>query len=290
MPAAATRPFSEAPKPRNPAAVWLVPVLAVYLSARILEVFPGAVPHLAIVALDVLSAAVFAALDGTRTYGLRTILVFAGLSMLVGNVIENIGVATGFPFGRYQFLELMGPRVLRVPVLLGLAYVGMAYVSWRVATLILGPRGTSSLLYRPALASVIMTAWDLAQDPVWGTVLHGWIWRDGGAWFGVPVSNYLGWLGTVFLIYLLFALYLRRADVQERGGKRGWGVFFYALCALGNVLESIPRSGPAQVADATGRLWRVADITRAAALVSILGMGSFALLAWLRGREEETRG
>jgi uncharacterized membrane protein len=289
MPETPDHPFPPAPRRSHRAVLWLGPILASYASARVLEVFPGSVPHLAIVALDVLSAAAFALVDGARTYSLRTILVFAGLCTVVGNVVENIGVATGFPFGRYQFLELMGPRVLGVPVLLGLAYLGMAYASWRVASLILG--GRRGLVYRPALASVIMTAWDLAQDPVWGTVLHGWIWRDGGAWFGVPLSNYCGWLGTVFLIYLLFALYLRRAGRASQGDqRRRWAVIFYGLCALGNVLETIPRPGPSLVADATGRIWRIADITRAAALVSILGMGSFALVAWLRADRKAPAG
>ena len=289
MHAAAARSIAPAPRRRDLAPFWPALLLAAYGGARACEVFPGALPHLGIVALDVFSAAAFAFLDGARTYGRRGILAFAGICLLVGNVVENIGVATGFPFGRYVFLELMGPRVFRVPVLLGLAYVGMAYASWRVASLILGRSGRGGLLYRPALASVIMTLWDLAQDPVWGTVLHGWVWRDGGVWFGVPLSNYGGWLGTVFLIYLLFALYLgRRPDAAAREGAEGSrrAVLFYALCALGNVLEAIPRSGPPLVADATGKLWRVADITRAAALVSILGMGSFALMAWLRGRGE----
>jgi uncharacterized membrane protein len=269
------------------AALSLTLILACYGCARLLEVFPGSLPHIAIVACDVLSAMAFAMLDGVRTYGLRTIAVFLGICILVGNVIENIGVITGFPYGHYRFLELMGPQILHVPVLLGLAYVGMAYVSWRLAGLILGPAYGASLVFLPALSSLIMTAWDLAQDPVWSTFLHGWIWRDGGPWFGVPVSNYLGWLGTVFLIYVLFAAYLRRrreGEVRpEPHPDSRWAVLFYALCALGNVLEAVPHSGPGTVADATGRLWPVSEITSAAALVSILVMGCFVLLAWRSG-------
>src|ERR1035437_243738 len=100
----------------------------------------------------------------------------------------------------------MGPKLFHVPVLLGLAYIGMAYVSWALARLIVGgtdaPITGARIVTLPLLASAIMTAWDLAQDPVWATVLHGWIWLDGGAWFGGPISDYLGWLGTVFVIFL----------------------------------------------------------------------------------------
>ena len=89
------------------------------------------------------------------------------------------------------------PRILRVPVLLGFAYVGMGYLSWTLGTLILGdvrgPLAGSQVIAVPLTASFIMAAWDLATDPIWSTVMHGWIWPKGGAYFGVPVSN--SWAG-----------------------------------------------------------------------------------------------
>ena len=59
-------------------------------------------------------------------------------------------------------------------------------------------------------------------------------------------------------------------------------VIFYALCAAGNVLQLLRRQPVEMIADATGKLWRASSILGASALVSVLGMGSFALLAWLR--------
>lgn len=263
-------------------------ILACYAGARILEVVASPVPRTVIVALDVLSAMAFALVDGARHYRLRGILVFTAICIAVGNIVENVGVMTGFPFGRYYFVELMGPKLFHVPVLLGLAYIGMAYVSWTVARAILGhssesPQGTR-LIALPLAASFIMVAWDLAQDPVWATVLHGWVWRDGGAWFGVPISNYLGWYGTVFTIYLLFALYLRRRSefaLASPPAALRPAIFFYALCAAGNLLQPLPHAVPAVVQDPTGKQWQVADITAASALVSVFVMGAFAALAWI---------
>lgn len=270
-------------------------ILVFYLCARILEVVSSPVPRTAIVALDVLSAMAFALTDGARHYRLRGILVFAGICTVVGNLVENLGVTTGFPFGRYYFVELMGPKLFHVPVLLGLAYIGMAYVSWALARLIVGrtdaPIAGLRIVTLPLLASAIMTAWDLAQDPVWATVLHGWVWRDGGPWFGVPVSNYLGWYGNLFVIYLLFALYLHgdpaRSIAESRASWRP-ALIFYGLCAAGNVLQvasSYPV--PALVQDPTGKLWRVADIIAASALVSIFVMGGFVTLAWISLRRQQ---
>jgi uncharacterized membrane protein len=267
-------------------------ILALYALARILEVAPTPLPQTAIVALDVLSSMAFALVHGARHYGLRGILAFTAICVVVSNAIENLGVLTGFPFGRYYFAGLMGPKLFNVPVLLGLAYIGMAYVSWTLARLIAGHADAQApgthLLMLPTVASFIMVAWDLAQDPVWATVLHGWVWLDGGPWFGVPISNYLGWYLTVFIIYLTFALDLRRWPAEAVPAARAsWlaAVLFYAVCAAGNVLQRIPTPNPAVVLDPTGKQWRVSDITGASALVSIFVMGAFAVLGWLRPAE-----
>lgn len=267
-------------------ALWLI--LAIYGLTRVLEVVSNPLPRAATVALDVLSALAFALVHGARHYGLRGILAFAVICFVVGNLIENIGVATGLPFGHYYFAGLMGPKLFNVPILLGLAYIGMAYVSWTLARLITrGPDAVAGarLLATPVVASFIMVAWDLAQDPVWGTVLHGWVWLDGGPWFGVPVSNYLGWFLTVFIIYLLFAAYVRRYPAPAISADRAnWlaAVLFYAVCAVGNVLQRIPTPHPAVVLDPAGEQWRVADITGVSALVSIFVMGAFAVFARVR--------
>ena len=269
-------------------------ILAIYACVRVVEAAPTHIPQLIVVAVDVLSALTFALVHGALHYRLRGILVFTGICIVVGNITENLSVATGFPFGHYYFKELMGPKLFHVPVLLGIAYIGMAYVSWTLARLIVGkpytPVTGTRIVALPLVASFIMVAWDLAQDPVWGTVLHGWAWLDGGPWFGVPISNYLGWYGNVFTIYLLFTLYLRAKPapaIPNRQANWPAALLFYALCAGGNVLQAFHPAAPETVSDPTGKQWRVADITGASALVSIFVMGAFAAIAWVRLAEQQ---
>lgn len=257
-------------------------VLVVYGSARILQVITGPVPTLALVALEVLSALAFALIDGSRTLGLRRILLFAFLCAAIGNAIENFGVSTGFPYGHYRFLDVMGPRILQVPILLGLAYIGMAYVSWILACAMVGSRRFAV----PLLAACIMTAWDFAQDPVWSTMLGAWRWYDGGAWFGVPWSNYFGWLLTTSFIYLAFAWLTRGTAVPIEPYFARSAIVFYALCAAGNIAQVFVRRNTPLVYDGAGHAWRVDDVLHASALVSIVVMGSFAGLAWLGVRRQ----
>jgi uncharacterized membrane protein len=270
-------------------ALWVL--IALYAGARVSQVFPGKVPMLAVVALHVLVPFVFALIHGGMLYRVRGILIFVAICLVVGNIFENVGVRSGFPFGRYDFTDLMGPKIFAVPVFLGLAYVGMAYLSWTLGRLILGgarsPLAGARVVTAPLVAALIMVGWDSSMEPVWSTVLHGWIWLEGGAYFGVPVSNFLGWYLTVYVIFQCFAVYLRgRATGGARLGTGYWkmAIIFYAVSAAGNVLVAIPRPVAAVVTDASGAQWKVSEITMACALASIFIMGGFAALAWARLR------
>lgn len=269
---------------RTSFALWALLVL--YAFARVLQIFPGEVPLVAVVALHVLAPIVFALIHGAMFYRTRGILIFFAICLVVGNIIENVGVRTGFPFGSYYFTDLMGPKLFVVPIQLGLAYLGMAYLSWTLGRVILGnmrsPVTGSRVVTLPLIAAFVMVAWDFSQDPVWSTVLHLWIWRQGGVYFGVPVSNFLGWYLTVYVFYQLFALYLRgRSTNPDPLPSSYWNVaiLFYAVSAAGNILLVIPRPIVYVVSDPSGTQWKVSDITRTCAVASVLTMGAFAALA-----------
>ncbi len=257
-------------------------ILACYACGRVLQVVHGPPAIIVLVAMEVFSAFALALVDGARAWGMRGILVFAAICTVVGNVVENIGVATGFPFGRYHFLEIMGPRIYAVPVLLGLAYIGMAYASWTLSSVLVGRvwRGGSwsRMLAVPLVAAVFMTAWDVAQDPVWSTMLHAWAWHNGGRWFGVPLQNYFGWFLNTFLIFLLFSLFAANARLN-RAASAWPALALYVVCAAGNALQLLTRRYPPISVDASGRAWRTADILAASAVVSILLMGGLAATA-----------
>lgn len=264
-------------------------LIAIYAASRILQAYPQRFPMIAVVALHVLPPLLFAWLHGRLLWGSRGILVFFAICSVVGSVVENFGVATGFPFGRYFFTEVMGPKIFHVPILLGLAYLGMGYLSWIVASLILGWERSSlhgwRLFALPAFAALVMTSWDLCMDPVWSTLVRAWVWKDGGAYFGVPFSNFVGWYANVFIIYLLFAIFLRsRASLTERMPPSFWqpALCFYAASAVGNFLLLFTHPTAALVADPSGKLWDFRSIAQTCALTTVFTMGTFLLLAWIR--------
>jgi putative membrane protein len=266
-------------------------LLFLYVSARILQLYSGVVPTLALVILHVIPPALFALVHGSETYRIKTAFVFLGLSAGIGSVFETLSLRTGFPFGHYHFTALMGPGILRLPFLLALAYVGMGYLAWVLALLIAGRAGEPlsglRLLTQPLLASFLMVAWDISMEPVWSTVDQAWVWEKGGPFFGVPISNFLGWYLTSYVFYQLFALYLRDRSPQPRGpGHWRLPVLFYALSAFGNLLLAIPTTTAVRidpiVIDGSGRQWRSSDIIGACVATSLLVMLPLALMAWIR--------
>ena len=44
----------------------------------------------------------FALLHGAQRYGWRAIAVFGVAGLVISNILENLSIQTGFPFGRYH--------------------------------------------------------------------------------------------------------------------------------------------------------------------------------------------
>ena len=255
-------------------------MLFLYAAARILQLYSAVFPSLALVALHVVPPALFALFHAARIYRWKGSLVFAAFCLGTGCFFENLSLRTGFPFGHYYFTELMGPKIFQLPVLLALAYLGMGYASWILSVLIVGSRSWLT----PTIAAFVMVAWDLSMEPTWSTVDRAWIWRDGGSYFGVPVSNFLGWYLTAFLFYAMFARYLRnREPLNQPASYWRLPVYLYSLSALGNLLLAVPAKTAIQFApviqDASGKSWLLADIMGTYILISLFVMLPFSLIA-----------
>jgi uncharacterized membrane protein len=285
--------ISSTPDRAREAFLWAM--LLLYSVGRICQLYAGRLPMPLIVALHVVPPALFALVHGAAVYRAKGIAVFAFLCLGFGTLAESLSLRTGFPFGHYYFTDVMGPKIFQLPVLLALAYLGIGYVAWILALLILGyaekPLRGMRVIALPWLASFIMTAWDLSMEPVWSTVDRAWIWRDGGAYFGTPPSNLFGWLLTAFLYYQAFALYCKaRPNPVARPRSSFWrlAALIYAISALGNLLLlKLPMAAPV-VIDPAGRRWQTSDILGSCAAVSLLIMTPFALLAWVRAPKRPT--
>lgn len=252
--------------------------------------YPGVV---AITVLHLVLMVSFAMLHASLRYGWKGALAFAAICLAVSNIFENMGVATGFPFGNYHYTDALGPKLGYVPLMIGPAYLGVGYMAWVMATILIGDvkRGASALsaFATPFVAAFVMVVWDLSLDPSASTDGKWWIWHDGGGFFGVPLQNYLGWYLTVFVFMQLFALYLHaRGPEQEPLQPKSYfaqAIVMYALVAVDFVFIYLVKV-PQTMTDATGAAWSSGDIAETAAITSLLTMMFVVALAALKVARE----
>jgi len=163
---------------------------------------------------------VFVLVHGSKRYGWDNLFAFFTIAFLISWSAEAASIATGFPFGHFHYTALLGPKIGTVPTAIMPAYFAAGYLAWTMSTVFLSNRGTGidrrNLFLVPLVASFAMVMWDFCLDPIRSTINGAWVWEDGGAYFGVPISNYLGWFLTVFLIFQVFALYLYRFSRDNR--------------------------------------------------------------------------
>ena len=199
---------------------------------------------------------VFAFLHAGQRLGWGRAVIFLVSAFGVALLFESLGVATGYVYGPYHYTDSLGPKFLElVPYLVPLAWFMMMYPSLVVADRLLPqqPAWKSAFLRRSAAAAlggVIMTAWDLALDPLMVASNH-WVWDVKGVYFGVPLQNYWGWWLTAFIVFMLYQETSRRLEAARPAVDQldGYLVTAYLVTAGGSVVidSFIHLGGPALV-------------------------------------------
>mgnify|MGYP001214760225 FL=1 len=138
-------------------------------------------------------------------------------------LVERIGTATGWPFGRYRYTGRLRPEIGDVPVAVPTAWWAMAVPAREVAHAVLGAR--SGRWTRVALGAAALTAWDVFLDPQMTSEGY-WRWQRRGRYRGIPATNYLGWLVTGAAVMLVLDVVLppRVVDVALVGEYVGMAV------------------------------------------------------------------
>jgi putative membrane protein len=253
--------------------------------------FPDSGPPVAVASVVTLPLLAFAFAHACVVCGLRNAAVFAIICMVVSNVFENVSILTGFPFGHYRYSDALGPKLFLVPALIGPAYVAMGYLSWLLARLILGATNAAArhaLLTVPLAASLFLVCWNLAFEPGASTLRGFWIWQDGGSFFGVPLTNSLGWFLTAYTFFQLYELYLYAISAAHNVRCNFAKVYclqavlVYASVTVMMILLAFTVVAPESVTDQAGVLRRAREIYAACALLSLFTMGAFTTLALVR--------
>lgn len=230
--------------------------------------------------------------------GWRAASAFLAICLVVTFAIENLGVLTGLPFGHYHFVVGAGlPHIGSVPVIVGFLYFGIGYPSWVVAGVLLARAGLQPdnrfrLIALPLVASFVMVQWDVVMDPASSTLGGAWVWHDGGGYFGVPLTNYLGWFLTVWVFFQTFAYWqYRQKDrrpFQAVNPKSHFWLIPMLLYLAAGLCQVLPlfTTADAIIVDAAGQHWRTRDLRETTVIVmaaTMLATSVLALLRWFDG-------
>lgn len=117
-----------------------------------------------------------AAAHALLAYGWRDTLALLLICLAITYTIENIGIASGFPFGHYHFEVLpMLPHVGTVPLIVGPLYFGMGYMAWVIGGTLLDDAHRQleqpfQVIALPIVAAFVMVQWDVVMAPPFATL------------------------------------------------------------------------------------------------------------------------
>lgn len=177
--------------------------------------------------------------------GWRQTLVFTPVGYAIAWVSEFASIHWGFPYGDYYYIPTTVGRelwVLGVPFMDSLSYVFLAYCSYSMAIFLLSPTlFTKRQIYilethslrrswqTLALGAFLFVLLDIIIDPV---ALQGHRWflgqiygyRSPGLYFGIPMSNFGGWLLVGFAMIGALQMLDRFPSLHSQGGLAYHGI------------------------------------------------------------------
>lgn len=179
----------------------------------------------------------------------RRAAIGVGLLTLYSYAIEYVGVHTGRPYGEFFYGVDLGPIVGGVPLGLPIFFIPLVMNAYLLCLLLLGDRAASTTVRLLAVIATVVTM-DVVLDP--GAVALGfWVYPNGGVFYGVPLSNYAGWILSATVAVVALDWGYDRTMLRERlddcefllddlvsfvilwGGINAWFGNWLAVCVAG---------------------------------------------------------
>ena len=136
------------------------------------------------------------------------------LAYFVGLGIEIIGVATGVIFGEYKYGIVLGPKLAGAPMVIGVNWVILLFVSGELARWMFRWVG-----WRMIAGAFSMVLLDILIEPV-ALSLEWWAWTRGVP----PLMNYVGWFLVSLSLHAVYAWTLR--DQRNDIGSAVFAILF----------------------------------------------------------------
>lgn len=177
-------------------------------------------------------------------FGWRRAAVAFGLASAVALASELAGTNVGLPFGPYHYTEMLGYRVAGdVPYAIPLSWSYMLYACVAIGTRLIAVDDSRAGRWRLALTGgALLVAWDVALEvhmtnvtpPHWAWDLHAmpsWVpgWLGSGVYYGMPLTNWLGWFVTGTIIARLLVWLVPPTRWKTAVGASAFPLVLYAV-------------------------------------------------------------
>jgi putative membrane protein len=169
-------------------------------------------------------------IHSTITKGRVKTGIFYLLALIFGSVPEIIGVTYGTIFGHYYYNPILTPFIFGVvPLTTVISWMVILYISYTVSDIVIKSGSKKPNFKRDhfvyaltitvllaVISGLVAANLDMIIDPVVVTT-QGWIWIGGGPYYGIPLSNFVGWFLIAFSATLIFRLIesLQKEDSTE---------------------------------------------------------------------------
>lgn len=192
----------------------------------------------------VVLGALAALLHSVPRLGRDRALVLFAVATAIALASELAGTNVGLPFGPYHYTEMLGYRINGdVPFPIPISWYYMLYASLAMCGRLLPlPEGGAGRWRWAFIAGLILTAWDVAQDPAMTAVkpvhwawdfakVPAWVpsWVSTGFFYGMPLSNWLGWVVTGTLIARVMIAIVPPATWRDAVSPSPLPLLLYAL-------------------------------------------------------------
>ena len=142
-----------------------------------------------------------------KTNTKRAIITLLALSIF-SMIIETIGVITGFPYGFFTYTDKLGGSVGVIPWTVSFGWAPLVIAAWTIVQEHV-KKTSYELIKKIVLGALILMLFDVVLDP--GSVaLNFWEWHPPGIFYGVPLSNYAGWLFSGIIGMLIITIIMKK--------------------------------------------------------------------------------
>jgi len=195
---------------------YLLPILIIFLFFDAISIFMGDLKY-----YSVFFIFIYVFFHCYITKGFSKSIMFFSITIVFSFFSELFGTIWGGIYGAYYYLPRPPLMVFdSVPIQTPFSWSVIIYTCYCLTNIIVGSHKIKSIqvtkygVNLPFFLSIIFLSLidataamniDMMMDPI--AANHSWVWIFGGPYYGVPITNFIGWFAVTFCSTIIFRFF-----------------------------------------------------------------------------------